>query len=495
MKLICLDSTRCGTVEGAARIAFPRLYFARLVPLFLLGLSGCAELPQTSLAPVEHSAAACVAAFEQLDAMVERAGVRDAEAARVPGFPFLRIDRLLAAVGTTVRDPAGRTTWLARLAALDAEARQHELVNLAGVHRERLPTRLALDDCRQSLITEIAGDPRRFNALRAAAVVPDDYRTWQRVIGVYPVAARFALSGLARLQRDFPVSSHLSTTDSTVLAYGSSNAAPTMSTPTAFARDALEIPIVSEALLAQLFARHAPQWRIATLNDNDRIGRPVWRYGRVAVDVSAPTVFTYLSYTRFESRVLLQLNYVVWFAARPSAGPFDLLAGALDGLTWRVTLDDEGHALLYDSIHNCGCYHLWFPTSRLILRRPSEGGTEPPWVPFEIPEAEGQMVVELASATHYVRGIGRADTTALIPLARADYDVLRSLPQAATRSRSIFGTDGVIAGSERGERFVLWPLGVPAPGAMRSRGHQATAFVGRRHFDDADLIGRYFTRE
>lgn len=493
MELVWLDSTRWGTAEGAARITFRRLYFTRLALLFLLGLSGCAELPNTSLALVERSSAACVAAFEQLDVVVERAGLRDAEAASVPGFPFLRIDRLLAAVGATVQDPVGRATWLARLAALDAVARQHELVNLAGVHREPLPTRLALDECRQSLITEIASDPQRFNAVRAAAVVPDDYRTWQRVVGIYPVAARFALSGLARLQRDFPVAPHLSASDAGVLTYGSSEAAPM--TPMAFARDALQFPTVPDALLAQLFARHAPQWRIATLSDNDRIGHPVWRHGRVAVDTSAPTVFTYLSYTRFESRLLLQLNYVVWFAARPSSGPLDLLAGALDGLTWRVTLDDDGHALLYDSIHNCGCYHLWFPTPRLALRKPTEAGTEPPWVPFEIPEA-GQVVVELASATHYVRGIGYADTTPPIALARADYDVLRSLPQdAARRRRGIFGTDGVIAGSERGERFVLWPLGVPAPGAMRSRGHHATAFVGRRHFDDADLITRYFRRK
>ena len=29
-------------------------------------------------------------------------------------------------------------------------------------------------------------------------------------------------------------------------------------------------------------------------------------------------------------------------------------------------------------------------------------------------------------------------------------------------------------------------------GAMRQWGHHATAFVGRRHFDDADLIERRF---
>ena len=58
--------------------------------------------------------------------------------------------------------------------------------------------------------------------------------------------------------------------------------------------------------------------------------------------------------------------------------------------------------------------------------------------------------------------------------------------------RSLFGSDGLVAGSERAERWLLWPMGVPSPGAMRERGHHAIAFVGRRHFDDADLLDRLF---
>jgi len=38
----------------------------------------------------------------------------------------------------------------------------------------------------------------------------------------------------------------------------------------------------------------------------------------------------------------------------------------------------------------------------------------------------------------------------------------------------------------------LWPLGIPSAGAMRQWGHHATAFVGRRHFDEPFLIERYF---
>jgi hypothetical protein len=35
-------------------------------------------------------------------------------------------------------------------------------------------------------------------------------------------------------------------------------------------------------------------------------------------------------------------------------------------------------------------------------------------------------------------------------------------------------------------------MGVPSAGTMRQWGHNSTAFLGRRHFDDADLIERRF---
>jgi hypothetical protein len=35
-------------------------------------------------------------------------------------------------------------------------------------------------------------------------------------------------------------------------------------------------------------------------------------------------------------------------------------------------------------------------------------------------------------------------------------------------------------------------MGIASAGQMRQWGHHATAFVGRRHFDDPDLFERYF---
>jgi hypothetical protein len=102
--------------------------------------------------------------------------------------------------------------------------------------------------------------------------------------------------------------------------------------------------------------------------------------------------------------------------------------------------------------------------------------------------------LRIQARTHYLQ---RVTATRLEPEEgrRYDvqrYDVLRSLDAGDQTRASLFGPDGIVPGTERGERFLFWPMGVPDPGAMRQRGHHATAFVGRRHFDDPWLIERSF---
>ena len=61
----------------------------------------------------------------------------------------------------------------------------------------------------------------------------------------------------------------------------------------------------------------------------------------------------------------MKLNYIIWFRSRPGN---DICVGRFDGLVWRVTLGPDGEPWLYDSIHNCGCYHTFIPTGHLRLR-------------------------------------------------------------------------------------------------------------------------------
>jgi hypothetical protein len=78
------------------------------------------------------------------------------------------------------------------------------------------------------------------------------------------------------------------------------------------------------------------------------------------------------------------------------------------------------------------------------------------------------------------------------PYAMIDEGLLRALPLPGGGFRSIYGPDALVRGTERAERWLFWPMGIPSAGAMRQWGNHATAFLGRRHFDDADLIEQRF---
>jgi len=456
-------------------------------------LAACATVPRPPAA-----GEACAARFAEVDARVERAGVRDADSARIAGFPWLRSDRLLASLAREAqRDDATRAAWLARLAALDASARAAELGALERDPRARERLGAELDGCRDVLVARVAADAAAFDQLLAAARVPDAYRHWQRVLGAYPLAARVAARGVARMQREENPAPHdlREAPPGTRVYAAPAGAVDHRGLAAALAaapRDALDLPQPSPALLARLFAAHAPVWVVEQAGDADALGRVVHDGGAVRIDTAEPTVYEYPSYTRFDGRVLLQLNYVVWFPARPKSGPLDLLGGPLDGLTWRVTLDVDGTPLVHDSMHNCGCYHLWLPGPRLVARGLADD-TEPPWIPFGLTGTD-PLALHLAAGTHYLQAVGAAPIRHDVTLRVDDYDALRSLPLADGRTRSMFGSDGLVHESGRLERFVFWPLGVPSAGAMRGRGHHATAFVGRRHFDDALGIERYFER-
>ena len=91
-----------------------------LAALALL-LTGCASLPPAEWRGANSDDRSCLVALAAHDAEVDGAGLRDAEAERIAGFPFLRIDRLTAALAPrAVASDAAFDAWLNRLRALDA---------------------------------------------------------------------------------------------------------------------------------------------------------------------------------------------------------------------------------------------------------------------------------------------------------------------------------------------------------------------------------------
>ncbi|MFO7592454.1 MAG: hypothetical protein R6X15_00225 [Pseudomonadota bacterium] len=476
-----------------------------LLPLIFL--TGCAAPQvQTSL----DADPSCRQLFHALDQAVDRARVRDQGPLRVPGFPYLRMDRFLASFSDEVDEPEGFDAWTQRLGRLDREARRLEIANLPDSQRSQLQKTSfdgadlisALDICRSQLIeSELAIEANR-RLLREQAEFPDDYVPAWRVIGLYPVTALFVKAGVANWHDE--VEETYARPLEELPTYGTLRSWQPLAAPrlnqdevAALLRDSadnsLGIPEPDAKQRDALFQTFAPQWRIDTADTNDLPGTPYFSDGVASVNTGHPAVFRRLSHTRFGDDVLLQLNYIVWFKARPPAGSFDIYAGPIDGINFRVTLDAGGKPLLFDTIHNCGCYHKFFPVAPLVADEAATGfWTEAPLVPDRIEQLGQIPVLHVASRTHYVDRLSFTSQPEGERYHWDEYHRLRSLLLASGDRRSLFDDHGIIEESARPERVLLWPMGIRSPGAMRQWGRHPTAFVGRRHYDDPYLIERLF---
>lgn len=488
-------------------------------------------------------AEACRAVFVMLDDAVREANRQDAEAARVAGFPYLKVNRFLASFRDGSLEGDRLEAWIDRLRELDRQARRVEWANLPASDRATLRASLrtlarpaeepdvAAERCaavlRRHDMTE-----EGLAALHRVARVPDSYSTWVRLVGLYPVTSIGVAAGFALWKQAF-LPSFAAPADTllvegeldvyrpvTVGAQGKAIparrlAAGQVASIIMASRDnPLAIPEPRGTAFMRLAEAFAPVWQVDRLGTADRIGHPYWRAvdgtARVDLDLARPVAFTRLSHTRFDGEILPQISYTVWFRERPKTSDLDLLGGWLDAVIWRVTIGSDGRPLVWDTIHACGCYHLFFPVPP-VERKPmpeDDDLREEALVPGPGPATgPGQrVVVRLSAGAHYVTAVGalgaggvkgRPLTYELLPAGAVPELALRSaaLPAALGGGhRSIYGPDGLVDGTERLERLLLWPMGIASPGATRQWGHHATAFVGRRHFDDVDLFERAFRR-
>jgi hypothetical protein len=493
-------------------------------------LSGCATTLPTpeQLAHGNNDIKHCRSLYTAFTQQVTLAKVHDSQTEAIPHFPYLHVDRFLATYKPqpTNRDKYNEWLKLSRQQALHTQTIEYR--NLPEQNKAQLQQSVqSLFDQPHGVLAQLemcsdtlSQQELHNNALRQSvyqnAAFPSDYQTWQRIVGLYAITALPFAAGIGNWHEEStaallqPYDSiafkgkdlryHPSPTDSL-----SRKAVAALIRKSA--NNPLGIPQFSAQERAALFATYAPVIEVDTVSDDDRIGTPFINTERQKnVDTSKVHVYTHLSYSLFAGKVLPQLNYIFWFPARPCTSSFDLLCGHLDGLTWRVTLAADGTPLHYDSIHNCGCYHTFFPTA-LIRKKPRPDSFEEwAFTPVNAPQIieKQRLLIRLASRTHYVIALGITQnpsqkTVQEIRYTFADYDNLRSLPVSGAGNarkwprQGLFGEDGIIASSRRKERFLYWPMGIPSPGAMRQWGHHATAFVGRRFFDDPCLLERYYT--
>lgn len=468
----------------------------RLLALGLtFALGGCAAVNPYASDPIAahlqrgDDVGYCARLFADLDRQVDRAAARDAEAHRIDGFPYLRVDRFSAALGArAAAGDAQRGAWLKRLAELDDAGRATELAN-AGLPGDDLAR------CRALLASE---DVAWTAQLRTRAQVPDDYSTLLRAAGLYPLTRLAFAAGIDRWQgatlavfstplTELPVRGKL-------VRFELKGLPPAVALP--MPSDALGVPVLSTFDRMALLQRHAPVLEIDIAGPYDRPGTVVLdALDQPVVDTATPIAYVRVTKALLEGRPHLQLVYTFFFTERPPSGRLDALAGRLDGLVWRVTLDVDGTPLVYDSIHPCGCYHLFFPTDRVASRTAADSLDEGMFAPqtLAVPAPDQTVVLRIESGTHYLQRVSFDRRGEPAVLYRFDEERrLTVLPRVGGGTRSAYGSDGLMAGSERGERYFFWPMGIDSAGQLRQWGHHATAFVGRRHFDDPMLLDSYF---
>lgn len=474
----------------------------------LAGLAGCASVAPTA---DDVASLSCTAKLQYIDHQVAQNDVRNVTAASVSGYPFLRANRNSVLMGAQIEPELSNdhngtelfADWLSQMRDLDRAARAAEFRNLpqsVGITLDEL------EICADQLAAELDIDD--YAKLAEAVFVPDDYLDFQRIAGLYPLTAFPAHFGYEGWKRDNLRSFDLAADELQQAGPWQSYGLIGMGQPADVKlaninTDSFGRLLPTPSGLKALVRAYAPIFKIRTESDSDKIGLPVLgaRDALSDIDTRQPTIFYRLGHTYLNGAWHAQITYSVWFPERPATGMFDILAGHLDALIWRVTLDHDGMPLIADSIHGCGCYHLFFPGSRLQrIAAPEDGDiretAESPTGTVD-PEILARPVLWIDAVSHYLLAITARDGHG-----QNEPDVTaKAMPENSLNSlmlgdgsgyASLYDADGFVPGTDRLERFILWPLGIERPGAMRQWGHHATAFVGRRHFDDPLMFDRYF---
>ncbi len=479
-------------------------------------ISGCASISTHPLADKHPGSRVtlCEQLIHSLDGLVQATNVADQGSRRIKQFPFLRTNRFLTSFNEQI-ETAEQFNQLVGYLRQQALQGWHFEVNNLGKEKsvELLPLvaqlgndsiSVALDECSQLLVESSFNRQNNRERLLANNRVPDAYSNWQRILGLYPLVSPIFKLGILQWH-DETRATHAKERSALPiigkLVHYHDHQGPEeheeasgKQPPGIMSNNPLGIPEPGKKTLQALFNAHAPVFEIDTVNQHDLIGSiRLDENAGVEVDTSKPAYYQYTTRTRIDDEILLQLNYMIWFPSRPKSSSVDLLGGKLDGIIWRVTLLPDGSPLLYDSIHTCGCYHLVFPTQHAKVKTNQAGYEEPLLIldPVQIGDDQ-RLFVRVASTTHYINNVYTSNRTLknAITVAIQHKDRLRSLP-AGQRHASLYDGDAIITDSVRLERFLFWPMGVISPGAMRQPGHHATAFIGRRHFDDAYLFAPY----
>lgn len=481
----------------------------------LLLTKGCsALLPQQTL-ELPDNIEACQAFLARIDQAIEADGVTDGASFRIEGFAYLRTNRFLYAAGERLVTRDQSLAWLEAMHKLDRQARRKEILNLAPERFQEFKPGTPTDEKREALIGEVSGCAQtlyRFHRyetdlrerVRRRTVIPDEYRTWRRALGLYPLLALPVAYVTDDVYDDFrqwheTPPDELSREGQLVVAGPAEDLNRDGFDPQSLYRpermNALGMPTMTAAEGRRLAAYFAPIIIQDEADRYDRIGTLIWQDDRVQIATGHPTVYYYFSYAIVADRPALQINYAFWYSHRDGRNAPWIERGPLDGITVRISFDHRMQPFMVDLMNNCGCYHFFIPQRRYIQTIRGIPLAVDPFVPAWMPSGfpDNRLQLRVNSGWHQVQHVGAGEPAevsrvyTLVP-----YEELEMLPDETGRSQSIFDAHGIARDSERIEPLIFFSMGIPAVGSMRQRGHHAIKLVGRAYFDDPLLFEQSF---
>jgi len=495
-------------------IQMKRYQFTFLLP-FLLFLVSCASLSIQQITLSFERPKPCQEFLTRLDEVVKEAGVRDASNVGVPGFPYLRTNRFLAALKKNLKEDGERDAWVRWMQELDLKSRKKEISNLPDetilslmakeaekTDREELISRIKT--CSSELLNHDQTRPDFYTTLDSRVDVPDEYSFFRRAIGLYPLITlpvAVATSSSRKKIRtwfnpnpdDLPIEGQLRA----FVPYEKIflNEKEIKAVIEESSGNPLGVPRLDVNMEKKLVRFFSPIFIQDVAASYDRLGQIVWRGDRLEVDPEKPTVYYYLSHAFLKGKPILQINYVIWYSERAGEGSPWIERGLMDGLTLRVSLDLQGKPFMVDVMNNCGCYHFFAPAKDRVERIITKDFKPDPFVPQWLPELlfGNHLGIRVTSSWHRaVRLLSVGESSDSIAYELIPYDGLKALAHEDGRKESIFDGRGIVKGSERPERFILFSMGIPDIGSMREQGHHAIELIGRTHFDDPYLFDENF---
>ncbi len=455
-----------------------------------------------ALATGKLDASECFAFYDIIDKAI-RATKQHTSNFPVQGYPFLRTNRFLSSF-QNFSTPDQYKIWLSHLNRLAIDGIEIEKTGLSRDAISHLQTQFKIDSigsdllqrCGDLLVDKVSKDLSLQRSLVRASQVASSYSLSKRTLGLYPISSLFLKLGINREHQSMLKKHNQFNAKEQSLFNYQYQLDDDVGVPSPgelkWTTDSLGMPLINEQLKTALFRHYAPIIRLPNTDEDNQPGEITLTKNNIpGFKSTSAFAYTTLTFGRYRGQVLTQLNYSIWFKRRPAKGVVDILAGEFDALVWRVNLLPSGEVLAYDSIHQCGCWYRVYPGQGFRLEEDKQFFQEPLIAPENLPTLQGnaRVVLYLEADTHQLINVdvdaGSSSNLNKMNYSLLSYDLLYKLRNEKT---SIFDDSGILRNSQRPERWLLWTSGIESPGAMRDFGYHAIAFIGQRHFDDAQLL-------